>query len=310
MEIIRNKYITIIIGKDIVLKLPTNKYDDIVGIVNNELPDLPEYANIEFENKDKIKYNEYNLLIFNNKKYRFSSLLEFADMGSTLYIDSIYNASSKFEKESKTNLITYLYINKFIIKLIEKFLYGNACIINMPTYADIKFKDIIPNNINDEFTYKVQNPYEIIDYSNIKKVKVFVNKDSIEEIYNVISRIYDDIIKDFILFGENGDKYTISKLNKKEVCYIINKLIIKMLISNNNKLLSSPNININVICDIFLKLKTWKTLELGMMSLKRNMEQEVLVDITNLKCMKELETIKTFGKSFLQTQTFRKKIMN
>ena len=119
-------------------------------------------------------------------------------------------------------------------------------------------------------------------------------------------------MKDFILFDKYGNKYTIAELDKKEVCYIINKLIVNMLIAtqDDSKLLLAPHINLNMISDIFLKLKTWRTLDVEIMSLIKNGEQEDLVDITTLKCIKELNILKTLGKSFLQTEVFQKKILS
>jgi len=169
---------------------------------------------------------------------------------------------------------------------------------------------IIPDNETDEFIYHVHG----FNYAGtiLKKSDHTFSIDCAEYLYDRISEPYNNIIKDFVLFDSCNNKYTIPILNEKEVYEIVNKLIINMLIDANNTKLESLSLNIefNVVYEIFLELKTWKNLRLGMMSLIKNGGQEDLVSITALKCRKELEILKTLGKSFLQTKIFQKKIMN
>lgn len=107
MKIIRNKYLTRIIGTDTELKLRTEKYDDIVGITDGVLP-------------YELSLNGDNLIEFNDHYIGYKKLYEFADMSPKLYISSIYNASTKFELESAISERTVIKLNQLLGRLLIK----------------------------------------------------------------------------------------------------------------------------------------------------------------------------------------------
>ena len=107
-EIIRNKLLTKIINHDHELRLSTKKYDDIVGICNNEIPEFKEYNN-EFG----------DAILFNGKIMSEHDLLEFADMQKKLYQSSILHASYEFNTDKFLNALSNITIKRILLQMIN-----------------------------------------------------------------------------------------------------------------------------------------------------------------------------------------------
>jgi len=166
MEIIRNKYLTVISYVNSKLKISTKKYDDIVGIIDNNVPIFDSESNT-YEN-GKIKFND---------KYIWEKdMLEFSDMNQKLYLSSILNASSKFNIQNSFSYLILEEIDNILDDQIFADLINNADDIeNLSKELADSYNTLIKKLIlfDNEF-----NKYEFIEISKEEILEIINNKNS------------------------------------------------------------------------------------------------------------------------------------
>ena len=290
MKIIRNKYLTRIIGSDTELKLRTDKYDDIVGITDGILPAT------KFSAKELIKFDEEGVVILNSNKLTISELCEFADMNINLYISSIYNASSRFELENIIIDRTIMKINQLLGRFINDNVIDFRFKISRRRDINITPKGIIRDiPTTDDVTELTSSKSTSINLESI------LDKDNINIICDKLRKIYTKAINNTIFYDKNGHVYSFQMPTNEE----LQKLIINHLVffKLNKSMPTNGSYNINIYKEIFLKLDTWKRYKSGILMLIKD-GQEVLVDISTLITEQVYLQMKKYGKSILDIKNF------
>lgn len=272
-KIIRNNNLTRILGADVELRLPTKKYDDIVGIDPKSLPIFEDFKDDEL----------YEAVEFNNQTISINALLEYSDMNYDLYRSSVFGASSKFDFNLKYNW-------KIKSDILSSF-------VNMPTQYTNRDISIIPLALTKEYRRDVP-------ITNIRRLSRTVNfavdpmiKETVVDSAESIIGHYHKIIKNnkIKLFDNEGNTYDLPKLELQEIVKIMEEYIAE------NMQYDIVSGNIHRICgdrfvDVIIKTKTWKYFQLGMLYLMKNGEPEDLVDFTELKLEKDYLWEKSRGK--------------
>lgn len=290
MKIIRNKYLTRIIGSDTELKLRTDKYDDIVGIANGVLPMT------KFSIKDLIEINPDHLVILNDNRLTQLELYEFADMNAKLYISSIYNASGKFELENLIAERTTIKINQLLGRLL-----GNDETRFRLTTSKCRDYHLTPQgiirdiSIKDDFTELSSTKSVLVHLDNI------LDSDKTDKFCDSFRKMYAKAINDTIFYDKDGNIYSFPIPTNEELQeLIINHLVFTKL---SKDIPSTGQYNINTYKEIFLKLNTWKRYKSGLLTLIKD-GQEILVDISTLITKEVYLQMKKYGKSILEVRRF------
>ena len=290
MKIIRNKYLTRIIGSDTELKLRTDKYDDIIGITDGVLPIT------KFGIKELLEINPDHLIILNNKRLTNQELFEFADMNAKLYISSIYNASGKFELESLIVEKTTIKINQLLGRLLNNEEYKVRL-----TSSKCRDYNIVPPGIirdmpvQDDFTEMSSARSILVHLENVS------DSDKTNDFCDSFRKLYVKAIDNTIFYDKDGNIYSFPMPTNEELQQlVINHLIFFKL---NKDMPINGNYNINLYKEIFLKLNTWKRYKSGVLTLIKD-GQEILVDISTLITEEVYLAMKKCGKSVLEMKRF------
>lgn len=292
MKIIRNKYLTNIIGSNIELKLPTERYDDIVGIINGILP-ISTFTDKQLEDLGD------NVIEFNGNKLLISELFQFADMNYKLYLSSVFNASSKFERYNSVNARAMLQINSIIINLSAGFIVGeyeNVAKISQYTKCD--------KLINDGIRIIAPRDLHLKSIGSSKSYLINYKKlldDDIDDVIDKIINIYSSITGLSIFYDSEGNEYTFSPLSKEEILTLIQKYFLFSV--SSKKFNPFGTFEINIFKNIFIKSNTWKRYSSGILMLRKN-GQETLVDISKLITENIYRKMKLQGKSIFLLDKF------
>jgi hypothetical protein len=302
MEIIRNKFLTRIIGSDIELKLSTRKYDDIVGIVDGV---LPVQITTILEDED--------IVTLNGNIIGLKDLYEFSDMNNILYRSSIFNASLKEEKEDAIYNITARRLNTLLNQLSGKPMQEAWLKSGMYMSRDIL---ISPYNSGGDRGYRKYTPSELSAISSIRNDAwnttpfELMNSELLSNLCRVIVNRYNNLISFYSFFDKNGNSYEFEKLSVAEVQQLIlNKFSLQTFAEDIKKYSNK----IHSIADIYKNTQAWRRYQSGILEMLKN-GQKTLVDISDLIEKDLYIEMKKLGKSILEIRKFYQlttsKIMN
>lgn len=285
MELIRNKFTTYIKGRDNTLKLPTEKFDDIIGILDNKFP--------VFDGKEPCDIFDAPRGYFDFKKdgetINMQDLLEYADLDFKLYSRIISKASIHCETDETLKNFTYIFIHNILCKIFG---------INNP------IMDFISSTSNrdcetgseDSFSTIYRTLKEKTFYNQIEQV-IRYNRNSVtlyamfdEKISNnsptysqIIIWYKTRIIPDYPVFIDNNKNiYSFPTVTYEEIEEIV-KQIYKDEIIANSSLSSMINDSWKLnLGKLIINTETWKKCRSGLLTLINQDGQKELVSISNL----------------------------
>jgi hypothetical protein len=319
MKIQRNKHLTTITGSDTILKLPTEKYDDIVGIINDVIPEpITEIEKSVDQSRlfDGLELKEYcedsdkpRIIEFNDKKMAINDLYLFSDMNAELYLKSIFNASSKFEKDGSIYQRTIVRLAGLLQNIFPGVEYTKWKILNesnpyytsgnaynnfrdselCPQYSGIR--KIVAKRLSD---IRVEKPNEF-------KICELLDDKYKTEICQAIINAYSRIFHEEVLYDLEGNEYTFPELGTNELVGLIDELLSYEIGTKN--ILPTSIIRINIITKIILQTSTWQKHPSGILFLMKN-GRRTLVDISTLITKEIYSLLKQKGKSILEIKNF------
>jgi hypothetical protein len=291
MKIERNKYLTNIIGSNIRLALPTEKYDDIVGISNNVLPEPMSECN-----------GEDSVIEFNGKKIQIRDIYEFSDMNGQLYTESISNAAVKYETEGAIQDRTKIKLDLLLIQLAMPNISGVEAHMRARSY---KLRDTLL--MTSKNTYISKSSQNVLEHNSEVWAscdkKDLLDEKRLNDLAKSIVLYYQKIIFTQTFFDKNGNTYKFPILKIEEVIELIRKCLAMNIYKSD--FLSKSTYKINIFSDILIKTNTWKRFGSGILTMMKN-GSETLVDITDLIEQNVYLEMKKQGRSCLELKRFSK----
>lgn len=248
MKINRGKRLTIISDDELLYKIPTIKFDDIVGTSDEALPDnIGKPA--ETRRLDWFKYGQnqqcLNFVInFNDNKINLSDMIEFSDMQPESFANSLANASN-------------IYISdKYLVQTTESML---ACV-----KGDILYSDSVPLIISTHqnsgsnlavFGKVLILPGIITSGYSLKQVSIDIlecinNSRKYTDQITTICRHVNQCLSTLTFEDIRGHKYYLPRLSFDSIDKLIKK---EILAKDKNKFKDSPVLHTSLLEIIKLK---------------------------------------------------------
>jgi hypothetical protein len=296
MKIIRNKFLTRIIGHNIELKLTTQKFDDLMGIIDGKLPETRrDISDIDFEkksNKDEnlpssiFKSGEY-VISLNDKVMFMNELMEFADINYELFSKIIDQATIKFINDEYFKELSSIHLAEILIKISTNVSDPKEFLNRYGTYNANYFERSIGNLLIPDKKYLNPNIFYPKNFLVIAGCHKPFSLDCVQEnmladIVKTLGNLYDSITEKEEFYDCDGNKYVFPSITH-ELPNIIKSFIYEEFFCNINDLLKLFFLDRRNINNIILRTDTWKHCGVGIITLmKVGQNQKVPVSISSL----------------------------
>lgn len=308
MKIIRNKYLTKISSGMTELQLPTEKFDDIIGVIDGREPEAEEWCS-----EISTQWSR-NMVDFNGKLLTFEKLLEFSDMRRKLYVGSILNSSVMFDSEEQFRETK---IKLFLYRLLASLLNvheSEEMLENSIIQYQARDGNIVSEAKSELFTARcardVDNAIHLMSrWSATKKsMKVLNISKYSTDMAGSLYVGYNRIIENTYLLDESGTKWYFSPITPEDAISVVQDAIIRELYGNGkHKTTPDTVIIMNSLKGLILKLPTWKYFQSGTLLLWSFKHGEKYVEWRTLMDEQTYKLWNTCRRKVLKVNTKMKK---
>jgi hypothetical protein len=265
MKIVRNKFLTKIErGKGLELRIPTKKFDDLIGTSDEGFPKPTGRMQEEEEGGQKKQGKSKELIYYNGMEISIKDMCEFSDMSEKTFHKSIENASTEYVSLNKLFLVPQIKIYKILrsicfINFSKRFAFENSAdidIINAIIHADCGID--LAAEIKQEYFSTISRSSSDFDFARGIIVRTSIPDISSTTAIEDLRGRYNDAFSELRLFDLYFNEYRVPEITTEKLTEALKKV--------HQSTFQNKDRNINFILtpasysylSTILKLSTWK----------------------------------------------------